>query len=151
MYSLDAWTGNILWFHETLCRYMVTKKVIESASETDDETEDAPQPEVKKTVNKKEVKFWHLHSLDDLMRFEDCGKWHHLVIITKTNPCFTLDIRTRTPCSQEAKGCRTWSQEAAGYRQLLHQEISTSVILGNNLSRTRSALVLYRGGKETYA
>ena len=68
MYSLDAWTGNILWFHETLCRYMVTKKVIESASETDDETEDAPQPEVKKTVNKKEVNFCiHLHSLDDLM------------------------------------------------------------------------------------
>ena len=36
---------------------MVTKKVVESASETDDETEVAPKPEVKKAVNKKEVTF----------------------------------------------------------------------------------------------
>jgi len=35
--------------------YMVTKKVVESASETDDETEVAPKPEVKKAVNKKET------------------------------------------------------------------------------------------------
>jgi len=37
--------------------YMVTKKVVESASETDDETEAAPKPkpEVKQTVNKKET------------------------------------------------------------------------------------------------
>jgi len=35
--------------------YMVTKKVVESASETDDETEAAPKPEVKKAVNKKET------------------------------------------------------------------------------------------------
>ena len=42
---------------KALCRYMVTKKVVESASETDDETEVAPKPEVKKAVNKKEVTF----------------------------------------------------------------------------------------------
>ena len=36
---------------------MVTKKVVESASETDDETEVAPKAEVQKTVNKKEVIF----------------------------------------------------------------------------------------------
>ena len=37
----------------------MTKKVVESASETDDETEAAPKPkpEVKQTVNKKEVIF----------------------------------------------------------------------------------------------
>jgi len=35
--------------------YMVTKKVVESASETDDETEVAPKAEVQKTVNKKEI------------------------------------------------------------------------------------------------
>ena len=35
----------------------MTKKVVESASETDDETEVAPKAEVQKTVNKKEVIF----------------------------------------------------------------------------------------------
>jgi len=35
--------------------YMVTKKVVESASETDDETEVAPKPEAVKTVTKKET------------------------------------------------------------------------------------------------
>ena len=39
---------------------MVTKKVVESASETDDETDVAPKPKAEKTVNtvnKKEVIF----------------------------------------------------------------------------------------------
>ena len=40
---------------------MVTKKAVESASETDDETEVAPKAEVQKTVNKKEVIFPHPH------------------------------------------------------------------------------------------
>merc|ERR1712181_127305 len=35
--------------------YMVTKKVAESASETDDETEVAAKPEAVKTLNKKET------------------------------------------------------------------------------------------------
>ena len=45
---------------KALCRYMVTKKVVESASETDDETDVAPKPKAEKTVNtvnKKEVIF----------------------------------------------------------------------------------------------
>ena len=36
---------------------MVTKKVVESASETDDETEVELKPEVKEAENKKEVIF----------------------------------------------------------------------------------------------
>ena len=49
---------------------MVTKKVVESASETDDETEVAPKPEVKKAVNKKEVIFPPMFLLaDELMTY----------------------------------------------------------------------------------
>ena len=44
----------------------MTKKVVESASETDDETEVEPKPEVKKAENKKEV-FLFADSLLKLM------------------------------------------------------------------------------------
>ena len=48
-----------------ICRYMVTKKVVESASETDDETEIELKPEVKKAENKKEVIFPSMFLLAD--------------------------------------------------------------------------------------
>ena len=48
---------------KAICRYMVTKKVVESASETDDETEVELKPEVKKAENKKEVMFLLADSL----------------------------------------------------------------------------------------
>ena len=45
----------------------MTKKVVESASETDDETEVAPKPEAVKTVTKKEVIFPPIFLVADIL------------------------------------------------------------------------------------
>ena len=45
----------------------MTKKVVESASETDDETEVAPKPEAVKTVTKKEVIFPSIFLMADIL------------------------------------------------------------------------------------
>ena len=88
--------------HKTLCRYMVTKKVVESASETDDETEVAPKPEVKKAVNKKEVIFPPMFLLaDELM----------------TLPNYNLLINSQFQTTEEAPAAKKQKVVAPGAKK----------------------------------
>ena len=128
--------------HKTLCRYMVTKKVVESASETDDETEVAPKPEVKKAVNKKEVIFPPMFLLaDELMTLPNIFESFQFT------DQFPIPDNRRSPCSQEAKGCRSRSQEATGYCQFLHQKIGSACFFLRFVNKICSCVVRYQRGK----